>query len=44
MSEQELKEGRNLEAAADMEAKEECCLWLTAYVSLGLLSYRCQGH
>ena len=40
---QELKQGRNLEAGADAEATEECCLLACSYL-LSLLSYSTQGH
>jgi len=36
----ELKPGRNLEAAADAEAMEECCLLACPHGLLSLLSHR----
>ena len=41
---QKLKRGRNLEARADAEAMEECCLLDCFPGLLNLLSHRTQDH
>jgi hypothetical protein len=41
---QELKQGRNLEAEADAEAMEGCCLLTCSHGLLSLLSYKTQDH
>lgn len=41
---QKLKQGRNLEATAELEAMEESHLWLVPLGLLSLLPYRSQGH
>jgi hypothetical protein len=41
---QELKQGRNLEAGADAEAMEECCLLPCSCDLLSLFSYRTPDH
>ena len=41
---QELKQGRYLEAGADVEATEDAAYWLVPHCLLSLLSYRTQGH
>ena len=37
-------QGRSLEAGADAEAMEECCLLIASHGLLTLLSYRTQNH
>ena len=41
---QELRLGRNLEAGADAEVIEGCCLLACSHGLLSLLSYRTQDH
>ena len=41
---QELKQGRTLEAGADAEAMEGCCLLVVPGGLLSLFSYRKQDH
>lgn len=43
-SEQELKQGRDLEAGTCAEAMEEAAYWLTCLDLPNLLSYRTQDH
>jgi len=43
-SEQELRQGRNLEARADAEAIVGAAYWLAYHGLLSLLSYRTQHH
>jgi hypothetical protein len=41
---EELKQGRNLEAGADIEAMESAAYWLAPHGLFSLLSYRTQDH
>ena len=43
-SEQELTQGRNMEAGADAEAMEGAAYWLASPDLLSLLSYRTQDY
>jgi hypothetical protein len=41
---QERKQGKNLEAGADVQAMEDAAYWLAPDGLLSLLSYRTQDH